>query len=399
MMHRVDGTSVWLGSGRWFVAAVCLAHLMPAQGCESAAPPAGDAALVTPSLLVELPDYCPTPAGMAIDADGNVVVACPNYGSYPDGATVPAKPAVFIKIDKANTVHKWFECPVMTETGRACPMGIAFGPDGDLYVCDNQNWPTGNGDDGEINQGRILRLRVRDGAVEKMTVVASGISHPNGVRVHKGHLYVTVSMLPKIEHDDGKLASAVYRFDLDDENIEVANTRADKNLLVLLKTLNPDCQYGADGLVFDSKGTLYVGNFGDGALHKITFDAGGNVTGTAIFARTDFNTPMSDPEFKEMMVKAAMRTTDGICVDDRDNIYVADFSNNAVAVVDTAGKITVLAQNGDTDGADGLLDQPGEPIVRAGQLIVTCFDKVTGPDKVNTKHDSPHTICVIPLAD
>ena len=399
MTHRVDGTAAGFRSRGWLVAAVCVAGLALAQGCDSAGEQAGDTTLKTARLLVTLPDFCPTPDGMAIDADGNIVVACPNYGSYPSDAKVPAKPAVFIKIDKAGAVSKWFECPVMAETGRACPMGIAFGPDGDLYVSDNQNWPTGNGDDGEINQGRILRLRVRDGVVEKTTVVAGGISHPNGVRVHKGYVYATVSMLPKIKHPDGKLASAVYRFKLDDQDVKVANTRDDKNLLVLFKTLNPDCQYGVDGLVFDSKGNLFVGNFGDGALHKITFDAEGNVTGTTVFAKTDFNTPMKDPAFKEMMVKAAMRTTDGICIDADDNIYVADFSNNAVARVDPSGKITVLAQNGDTDGADGLLDQPGEPIVRAGQLIVTCFDMVTGPDKVNTKHDPPHTICVIPLAD
>ena len=76
---------------------------------------------------------------------------------------------------------------------------------------------------------------------------------------------------------------------------------------------------------------------------------------------------------------------------------MAYFSNNAVAKVAPDGRITVLAQNGDTDGADGLLDQPGEPIVWNGKLVVTCFDMVTGKDKVNTKHDKPHTICVIPL--
>ena len=107
---------------------------------------------------------------------------------------------------------------------------------------------------------------------------------------------------------------------------------------------------------------------------------------------------MSDATFPERMVQAKMRTTDGICIDAADNIYVADFSNNAVAKVDPAGRITVLAQNGDTDGAGGLLDQPGEPIVWQGKLVVTCFDMVTGKDKVNTKHDKPYTMCVIPLA-
>ena len=93
-----------------------------------------------------------------------------------------------------------------------------------------------------------------------------------------------------------------------------------------------------------------------------------------------------------------MRTTDGICTDNDDNIYVADFSNNTVAKVTPSGKITVLAQNGDTNGAGGLLDQPGEPIVWNGKLIVTCFDKVTGPDKVNSGHDAPYTIAYIELA-
>ena len=142
-----------------------------------------------------------------------------------------------------------------------------------------------------------------------------------------------------------------------------------------------------------------MGNFGDGTLHRITFDVAGKVTGRSIFARTDHDCSL-DPKsagFLAKATKARMRTTDGICIDAADNIYVADFSNNAIAKVDPAGRITVLAQNGDTDGSGGLLDQPGEPIVRGRELIVTCFDKVTGPDKVNTGHDKPHTICVIPL--
>jgi hypothetical protein len=145
-----------------------------------------------------------TPDGMAMDRAGNVVVACPNYADM-------KKPAVFIRIDRQNKATRWFDCPVLKETGRACPMGIAFGPDGDLYVCDNQNWPTGNGKNGEINQGRILRLRVRGNQVEKCTVVAGGLSHPNGVRIWKEQLYVTNSLLPKIKNDDGLLARGVQR--------------------------------------------------------------------------------------------------------------------------------------------------------------------------------------------
>ena len=41
--------------------------------------------------------------------------------------------------------------------------------------------------------------------------------------------------------------------------------------------------------------------------------------------------------------------------------------------------------------------QPGEPIVWNGQVIVSCFDLVTGPDKVNTKHDKPFTLAKLSL--
>lgn len=359
--------------------------------------PAQDGKL-RPQLLVALPDSCPTPDGMAVDADGNLVVACPNFAD-------PQQPGCLIRIDRQRRVTPWGNVPPLPETGHAYPMGIAFGPDGDLYVCDNQNWPTGNGPNGEVNQGRLLRLRIRAGRIERTTVVAHGISHPNGVRVHQGHVYITVSLLPKIRvrpvpdiHPDDKLlVSGVYRFRLDDEDIAVTNTQDDPNLLVTLVTRNRDCQYGADGLAFDSRGNLFVGNFGDGALHKITFDAEGRVTGATVFAKTDFATPMSAADFPQQMVRAKMRTTDGICIDAQDNIYVADFSNNAVCRVDPQGRITVLAQSPDGDGSDGGLDQPGEPILWDGKLVLTCFDMVTGPDKVNTKHDKPHTLAFFEL--
>lgn len=343
-------------------------------------------------LLAELPECCPTPDGMAIDADGNLVVACPNYGDA-------SQPACLIKIDGQGRVTKLADVPPLRKTKRACPMGITFGPGGELYVCDNQNWPTGNGENGEINQGRILRLKIRDGKIARTRIIAKGISHPNGVRYRDGRLYVTVSLLPKVKRDDGLLTSAVYVFPADGKNIQVSNTLADEQILATFVTLNRHCQYGADGLVFDSQGNLYVGNFGDGAIHKITFDETGEVKSNTIFAKTDHDYALdsNEPGFLDKATKAMMRTTDGICVDADDNIYVADFSNNAVAKVAPCGKITVLAQNGDTDGSGGLMDQPGEPIVWNGKLVVTCFDMVTGPDKVNTGHDKPYTIVALDL--
>ena len=348
---------------------VCMAALAVAMaGCGNP----GQGPTMQPStesrLFMTLPDICPTPDGMAMDRQGNIILACPNYGDM-------SKPAVFMKIDKRNSLSLYAECPVLEKTGRACPMGIDIGPDGALYVCDNQGWP--GTPEGE-NEGRILKLTIANGLAVKTEVVAYGMSHPNGIKVHEGKLYVTQSLLPKIESE--QLVSAVYRFHVTDRNVKINNDASDPCLLVQFKTLNMACQYGLDGLSFDSKGNLFVGNFGDGTLHKITFDAEGRVASNRVFARSRH-----------------MRTTDGICMDANDNIYVADFSENAVCKVTPRGKVTVLARSPDCDGSHGGLDQPGEPIVRGNELIVSCFDMVTGPDKVNTGHDKPYTLAVIAL--
>ena len=372
------------------VAAIGFATIQ--TGC-SCCPCKGSGSLLQrPKMLTALPPSCPTPDGMAIDADGNLVVACPNFMDQ-------TKPACLVKIDKkSGAVIPWANVPPLAETGVACPMGIDFGPDGDLYVCDNQGWkgtPQGQ------FRGRILRLRIRNNQAVA-TVVAEGMEHPNGVRVHNGFLYVTQSLMSKVKHPSGLMVSAVYRFRTDDTHVNVGNTLSDPNILATFVTENRFCQYGLDGVVFDRKGNLFVGNFGDGRLYKITFDANGKMLGSTLFAQTDFDTRLDPkkPGFLERATRARMRTTDGLCVDAHDNLYVADFSNNAIARVTPEGVVSVLWQNSDTDGHDGGLNEPGEPIIWKGKLVVTNFDAVFGPDnpdKVNTKNDQPATLSVLTL--
>lgn len=348
--------------------------------------------------FITLPDFAVTPDGMAVASDGDLVLAVPNFASYgADGR--PALPACLLRIGADRKIRKWFDVPILAETGRAAPMGIEFGPAGELYVVDNQNWKTGNGAQGEINQGRILRLNIRDGQLAETVVVAKGISHPNGLRYRNGQVYVTVSSLPKVKRPDGLLTSAVYRFPADGRDIRVNDTLDDPNILTTFVTENKFCQYGVDGIVFDSQGNLYIGNFGDGKLYKLTFDVAGKLTGNTVFARTnhDYSLDPKLPGFLAKATTAKMRTTDGMCVDAHDNIYVADFSNNAIAKVSPGGAISVLAQNGDTGGRNGDLNEPGEPIVWRGMLVVSNFDAVIEPDKVNTKHESPATLSLLKL--
>ena len=207
------------------------------------------------------------------------------------------------------------------------------------------------------------------------------MEHPNGLSIRNGKLYVTQSSLSQIKDPSGLLVSGVYCFDMNDRDVAVTNTLEDKNLITTVITKNPEVQYGLDGIVFNEAGDLFVGNFGDGAVHRIKMDVEGNVLSNDVWAQDT----------------TQLRTTDGMCIDDKGNIWVADFSANAVARIDKDGKIQRIAQSSDCDGSDGGLDQPGEPIVWNGQVIVSCFDLVTGPDKVNTKHDKPFTLAKLSL--
>ena len=355
----------------FFVAASCVAVNFVGNALAADAP-----VVQTPKLFVSLPDYCPTPDGMEIDRDGNLVVACPNFADK-------TKPGCIIKIDKAGNVKKWFNVPTIPETGWASPMGIAFGPDGELFICDNQPWM--GTPEGQF-KGRLIGCRVEgmgDDAKVTMRVIADGIEHPNGVRYHKGKLYVTNSLMTKEKDLSGLLVSGLYVFDASARTpVTVTNTKADPNLLLSVLTYNEECQYGLDGLAFDSKGVLYLGNFGDGSVLRVVLDD----TGKKVVSHETWAKDLKN-----------LRTVDGICFDEKDNLYIADFSENAIAVVKPDSRVYRIAQSPDSDGAKGELDQPGEPIVWNGKLYITCFDCVTGPDKVNTGHQKPYTITTLDL--
>ena len=327
--------------------------------------------MIKSKLFAVLPDYVATPDGMAIDSEGNLILACPNYADQ-------TLPGCILKIDKDKNITKWFDVPVHEETGLASPMGIAFGPDGDLYICDNQGWP---GRPELIRKGRILRVRLDGNKIVKTTVVAKNMEHPNGMRIRDGYVYVTQSTLELVKHPSGKLVSCVYRFRLDDDNINVTNTLEDKNILTTFVTQNPDDQYGVDGIEFDREGNLLVGNFGDGAVYKVTFNEDLSVKSNEIWAQDKEN----------------LESTDGMIMDEEGNLYIADFCVNSVVKILPDGTVTRLSQNGDTDGLDGGLDQPGEPIIWNGKIIVSCFDCVTNNIVVNSAHEMPATLAEIEL--
>jgi sugar lactone lactonase YvrE len=173
----------------------------------------------------------------------------------------------------------------------------------------------------------------------------------------------------------------VFRIRLDEEGLQLKRPlEKDPHLITTMKTYNVQVGFGADGMTFDSKGNLYIGNFADGTLHKVTFDASGQPRPATISARAPF-----------------MKSCDGIFCDLKtDKIYVADSIANAIQVVLPDGTVCTLAQDPETDGTGGRLDQPCEVLIRGNELIISNFDFPV-PGGVNTKFEVPNTICRIPL--
>ncbi|MEA3411074.1 MAG: SMP-30/gluconolactonase/LRE family protein [Pseudomonadota bacterium] len=345
-----------------------------------------------PRLLVTLPGHYNTPDGAALGEDGTIVLSIPNFNNdhlLENGVIKEPAPAVMAMIDTNDNIATWYEFrqkDMHPDTGRVGPMDAAFGPDGNLYVADMQVlW------DGE-HKSRLLRINVEDGEPVDVDVVVEGFIVANGM-VWKGNtLFVTESVLahtPAVEAGEKKppLVSGVYAFSLKElhgEPIQLSpytETGADDHLVVRFRSSNT-VGFGADGVTVDDAGNLYTSIVEDGVIYRTRLDGNDRAVETGLFASAD-----------------GMKSSDGIVWNPVDRkIYVADLFQNAVHSVDTQGNVSTLHINGDTDGADGSLDQPAEVLVRGNDLIIVNMDVawLTPPGvSVNTAVDSPYTISVI----
>ena len=94
-----------------------------------------------------------------------------------------------------------------------------------------------------------------------------------------------------------------------------------------------------------------------------------------------------------------MTCCDGICYDPARNlILLTAAEQNAIYAWDIARKkMGLVWANGETDGADGLLDQPCEVLMLdADRLLIVNID-APSPFMVNRKADPVHTLSVITL--
>jgi len=336
----------------------------------------------TPTLAVTLPIEHHTPDGLALDPKTNdLLLACPNFNE-----TAKAYPAWIMKITPEDKLEEYFKLPVHPETGKACPLGIAFASDGNLYIADSQ----GLGGD-ENYKSRLLKLTIEDGKPVKCDSVVEGFVFSNAVAYYDGAVYVTETRFEpsppapaegEVALPAGPLASGVYRFELSELDpanpIQLEKGGTDPHVICTIKTMSEEWQVGANGLGFATDGTMYVCNFGDAQLIEVKLDADGKDVAQKVVAEGD-----------------PIMSTDGLKVDPETGlVYIADFLGNAVHCVDPkTGDVTVIAKNGDTDGSNGLLDKCSEVGLRDGKIYVSNIDLPFA----GNKFDAPYTISVIEL--
>ncbi len=366
-------------AGLLFVAAMATC-----VGCTEEADPSKP--LAKAELLAELDDKYSTPDGMCLLPNGDIILAVPNVNSFlkQDDKTKQDPPPVLLKITKDNKIEKYYDPPLHPDTGYAFPFGMCIDPGGkNLYITDLQ-WFADMDNPG--NKSRVLRIPLDENydPAGEPVVLIEGMVVANAVIIRDGYLYVSdTTMVPKKDPTDPKepLISGIFRVKLDEEGTKLTLPLLDDpHLIATIESFNPDVGFGADGLTFDSKGNLYCGNFADGTLHQIKFDADGNAQEPTIFAKADF-----------------MKSCDGIFCDlETDKIYVADSIANAVQIVSPDGSVQTLAVDEENDGSGGRLDQPCEVLLRGNEVIVSNMDFPV-PGGVNKTWDKPYTISIIKL--
>lgn len=323
--------------------------------------------LETPSIAVNLPPEYNTPDGMVLDADNNILLCCPNFND-------DKYPAKLLKITPDDKITEVFTFPVHPETKKACPLGIDIGPDGNYYVADNQGMA------GAVNKARLLRIVVKNGVPVGSEVLVTGFNQSNAVSCYGDSVYVTETSL---DNEATPMPSGVYRFrysEFKGQPIKLLPGGKDKHLIATFLT-HTDRRVGANGMGIDANGNLFVCNFGEASLIKITFDKNGKVASQAVFAKG-----------------RPMESTDGIKIHPKTgDIYIADFDGNAVHKVNPkTSRVTTIAKNANNSGGiGGLLDRPSEVCLRDNKIYVSNIDLPGG----GNVYDEPHTISVIELGN
>ncbi|GHT45899.1 hypothetical protein FACS189454_06160 [Planctomycetales bacterium] len=346
------------------------------------------------SKVIVLPENALHPDGMTVNPKtSDIILAVPVIGDKGN--------AQLLKITKDDAVEPYYELPAHTETGRVTPLGISFGPDGNLYIADSQCLG-GNPN----HKSRLLRVVHENGKPVRDEVLVTGITLANGFEIFGNKIYIAETQIDPVIVEM-PMTSGVFVFDINefktgrqagDRTLSlrlnrlatVAGTKTlhvqpygkDPHFIFSFKTGENDKnaqKVGANGIGLSKDGTLYIANFGDKKVIEVKLAKDGKT----VVSHKDINDG-----------KGPNESVDGLKVCPKGYIFFADYVGNAVCVMNPAnGKTVVIAKNAtnpsEAEKKAGALDRCSEVCLRGDKLYVSNIDL--------EDTSKPHTVGVIDL--
>ena len=317
--------------------------------------------------------------GLTVDRRGNLYA--PGRGA---GAPCP----VFRVSGGTNTVVGNLPAP-------CSPAGLAFGPDGRLYIADNP---------------RIWVLAPSADSPPTAVEYATGVPGANGVAWdRRGDLWVT---------DGGTAQGRVWRIGRDRVPQEVFRVQPLANDVIPTGigrdvrglppgqiTITPTGRSAsntagsqhlvANGIAFTERGDIVIADTARGAIWRVRLDRHGRVL-SPMGCDTTFtaNTLCLD---NILVQHPYLDGADGIVLDDDDNIFVAANERNAIAVVTDDGRAVELYRNpvgGDRLRNAGPLEFPTSPVLVGRRLCVTNSDGDRRDNSPNAPGEGAKINCV-----
>jgi len=243
-----------------------------------------------------------SPSGVAVDESGNVYVADAGNNA------IRKITSNGIVTTLAGNGSYGFSNDTGTNATFNVPFGVAVDASGNVYVADNAN--------------NAIRKITGDGIVTTLAggVALPGFACPEGLAIDK--------------------SNNIYTVDLYNNVIRQIDTNQN------IKTITSQPTYGyanPEDIAIDKSGNIYIADVGKNMIRTITSNGlAATFAGNGTFGFSNGNS-----------ANASFYGPGGIALDKSANLYVSDYGNEAIRKISSNGLVTTLAGNGKMGFANG----------------------------------------------
>jgi sugar lactone lactonase YvrE len=262
------------------------------------------------------------PSGVAADPEGNVYIA----DSFNGRVRKVDRRGVITTVAGNGTFGHSGEGGPATKAALGEPFGLAFGPEGDLYISDVDDDTVHKVD----RRGVITRVAgsgERGFSGDGSSATQAGLNNPSGLALDReGNLYVADMFNNRVRRVD---------------RAGIITTVAGNGAALYSGDGGPASLAGLSspwGIATDLTGNLYITDAGNNRVRKV--DRSGVISTVAGNGAEGFSGDGGAATLASLDYPA------GVALDAEGDIYIADTSNLRVRRVDSSGVITTVAGNG-----------------------------------------------------